>query len=75
MKAQDNNNDRYLMDYDTKELVVLLCQLMSEKPKSFSEHVYNLEYILDIKSEFHKFRRLSEDTVSSWIERFINGEL
>lgn len=75
MKTQNNNTDRYLMDYDTKELVVLLCQLMSEKPKSFLEHVYNLKYIVDIQKEFHEFRRLSEDTVTNWITRYVSGDL
>ena len=71
MEAQE----RYLENFDTKELVVLMCQMFSEKPKTFVDHLFNLAYIQDIQTELHEFRKISEETVSEWIERFVNGEL
>jgi hypothetical protein len=75
METNNNNTERYLENYNTKELVVLLCMLMSEKPKSFIEHSHNLCYIVDIQREFHEFRKLSEATVSDWVSRYVNGDL
>lgn len=69
------NTDRYLENFSTKELIVLMCTMYTEKAKSFVQHLNNAAYIRDIQKEFKVYRNISQTMFDEWVQRYIAGDL